>query len=1266
MKRGFAEVLFLTKADDAVAKQLVVGNRFLFLDAKTIAALPDDCNLDCSLEGRAIVALPEAASVSLAGMLFEAALPDPISWLSLTCDRMVYDELNDPINFLVVSATAKNESVEIKIHESGREIESRSVRLNGAGVGTLSITGMPVGEYEAIIEGRGVSRNCRFTIARYRLAALVADLESFQMVAADKDSVETTKVKMQLKTFGVPLTGRVRCDLVEGNQVLVSRTVDVASGSAEVDFPFQGTGALSVNVQVEDDPSKTATVILQGSSKVDREGTVFSQFGAMLEGSLAPSKNSKPIRGIQFVETGICSSPIHVVPTACGVRIETGLKLDELVIQIVDAGENPLGRLKVHRRTNFAPDDHWEISFESPACHLGAAAFVDGKPWEQWGSFVKDSHLSPAIEIKKPQQGGEKTMIFVSSDGGSFAYVIVKDARLPQAESTGLQLSRCIRDCVSDLDRTSDAIALCVAQRRQSVEGLLLAQGTISLEQLHSAKILSASMGIGVCEALVRCDSITEKQAAEAYAEFFQITLLDGSWPEHVPESVFELMPESVARENIVFPIAQNPNGSLLIAMVDPSDIHTIETLRFIMNRQIEVVVATRDQIYQAINYAYGQIEGESADSLLQEFTDTAVDFTETAMFALSDMSDDLAGSRFDLDSTDDHVVKKLSGSDQNETKYDSEKPGDVLFAQLVPLVNGNAEINLDIPLDGEAYSVCATVFSDDGSFDWAIESERFINMPDVFVSLDLPKFIHPKDAATGRVYSRLASGSATVTVFNDKKVVATFEAQSGELQVESFVCKPGNWRATLAVEDSEELKTVKKEVFAPGVSKTIRTPTAVLKPGDSQEFASDVRKLEILPGFDSPFKNLAKATSNYQHLCCEQTAAKIRATVFIYITSDANSPAANAAEASIIAGVNRMQTMWIQGKGFMAYPRGARVPNEGWGRLAAKHLLYLSLLGDLAIESASLRSAIDCGLKMAHDVHQESKAEWTQFRYAEDAYRVVRFSENKKAVAAAKAWIREAAAGGVSEPVRGFGKSVWSRINKAYLAAGLMLRPEATDIEVALRMANEVLAAIDENGRLYSTIDSVAAITMLHELRTGLGSADSDGDHLVLVNGEETPVDAIADLQGTKVIEATDRPLIIRTEKLVETSWTDFKSNLPVEVSLLRRGQHELSFTAGDAIELQVELTDGYRFGDFLDVCLPDSLSRVFGGSQVKQFAVDFEGESSIKIQLVATGVSLTSAGEPGPHHFAIIVRNMYDEERVACPAFLRVNVAGQAALVE
>ena len=59
-------------------------------------------------------------------------------------------------------------------------------------------------------------------------------------------------------------------------------------------------------------------------------------------------------------------------------------------------------------------------------------------------------------------------------------------------------------------------------------------------------------------------------------------------------------------------------------------DFETFEKLRFILNRQIEIALAPREAILEAINRYYGQTVGESADSMLQEFTDTAIDFTET------------------------------------------------------------------------------------------------------------------------------------------------------------------------------------------------------------------------------------------------------------------------------------------------------------------------------------------------------------------------------------------------------------------------------------------------------------------------------------------------------------------------------------------------------------------------------------------------------------------------------------------------------------
>src|SRR5262249_7127363 len=82
--------------------------------------------------------------------------------------------------------------------------------------------------------------------------------------------------------------------------------------------------------------------------------------------------------------------------------------------------------------------------------------------------------------------------------------------------------------------------------------------------------------------------------------------------------------------ENFVLPMAQE-NGALKIIMSDPSDFDTVQKLQFILNKDIQPVLAPREQIVEAINRHYGQTETESVDSMLQEFTDTAIDFNEGA-----------------------------------------------------------------------------------------------------------------------------------------------------------------------------------------------------------------------------------------------------------------------------------------------------------------------------------------------------------------------------------------------------------------------------------------------------------------------------------------------------------------------------------------------------------------------------------------------------------------------------------------------------------
>src|SRR5271157_274438 len=154
---------------------------------------------------------------------------------------------------------------------------------------------------------------------------------------------------------------------------------------------------------------------------------------------------------------------------------------------------------------------------------------------------------------------------------------------------------------------------------------ILIRRGVIGPDQLREAQ----SAGGTVEDSLVKlgyaeAEDITKAKAEQHGLPFIELREIE------IPPSVIELVPESLARENIVMPLAQG-NGTIKVIMHDPLGFETIEKLRFVLNREIEVALAPKEAIVEAINKYYGRSSGEteSVDSMLQEFTDTAIDFAE-------------------------------------------------------------------------------------------------------------------------------------------------------------------------------------------------------------------------------------------------------------------------------------------------------------------------------------------------------------------------------------------------------------------------------------------------------------------------------------------------------------------------------------------------------------------------------------------------------------------------------------------------------------
>ena len=167
-----------------------------------------------------------------------------------------------------------------------------------------------------------------------------------------------------------------------------------------------------------------------------------------------------------------------------------------------------------------------------------------------------------------------------------------------------------------------------MAKKKADYTEILVRQGLVSLEQINEAKQLAKESGIKLPDALVRLGYATGEDVTRAVAEQNNLPYVNVG-DVTIPPAVIELVPESVARENAVLPLSES-DGHLTIIISDPWDIDTIDKLRFILNKQIDLALAPREAILEAINQYYGQTIAESADTMLTEFTDTAIDFTET------------------------------------------------------------------------------------------------------------------------------------------------------------------------------------------------------------------------------------------------------------------------------------------------------------------------------------------------------------------------------------------------------------------------------------------------------------------------------------------------------------------------------------------------------------------------------------------------------------------------------------------------------------
>ncbi|MBP3958487.1 type II/IV secretion system protein [Gemmata sp. G18] len=178
-----------------------------------------------------------------------------------------------------------------------------------------------------------------------------------------------------------------------------------------------------------------------------------------------------------------------------------------------------------------------------------------------------------------------------------------------------------------------------MAKGRGDFADILLKKKMLSPDQLTEAEGAASSGGVKLQDAIVKLQYLSANEVMSAMAEHFGMKFVDLKEVQ-IAKAIIELVPESVARENLVLPL-QLEDNTLELITADPTNYDTIQKLQFILNKEIRPVLAVQEQIQEAINQNYGQSETESVDSMLVEFTDTAIEFTQTESVSAMANADD-------------------------------------------------------------------------------------------------------------------------------------------------------------------------------------------------------------------------------------------------------------------------------------------------------------------------------------------------------------------------------------------------------------------------------------------------------------------------------------------------------------------------------------------------------------------------------------------------------------------------------------------------
>ncbi len=153
---------------------------------------------------------------------------------------------------------------------------------------------------------------------------------------------------------------------------------------------------------------------------------------------------------------------------------------------------------------------------------------------------------------------------------------------------------------------------------------LLVRKKMISLAELRKGQDLQKASGDNLGKSLAKLGYVSDQGMTEFLASQYNVPAIDLSAYE-IDRELIDLIPQEVAGRHKMIPVSR-AGTSLVVAMMDPTNLHAIDDIKFLTGYNVEPVVASETAIETAIEKYYA-VPVASYDEVMDGFDENELDF---------------------------------------------------------------------------------------------------------------------------------------------------------------------------------------------------------------------------------------------------------------------------------------------------------------------------------------------------------------------------------------------------------------------------------------------------------------------------------------------------------------------------------------------------------------------------------------------------------------------------------------------------------------